>query len=400
MANEINEQAAPAFEAVNELLRKAVRSGDVAGVVAAGATSDGLVYEGAFGTTDISVGAPMLTDTVFWVASMTKAVTAVACMQLVEQGLLHLDQPASDFLPEMASPQILEGFDADGSPRLRSAKKSATVRQLLNHTSGYTYSLWSEELTRYEQATGIPIIFAGKNSAFTVPMEFEPGERWKYGMSSDWVGKLVEAVTNQSLEIYFREKIFLPLGMRDSGFLIGTEHRRRLATAVARQSDGSLQLSPWEPPQRPEFFSGGAGLYSTPKDYMLFLQMLVNGGALDGIQILKPETVAAMMTNQIGDLSAGEMKSVAHVMSKDFDLFPGKPHKWGLSFDINEEPVPGGRSAGSAAWAGALNTHYWVDPVSKVTGALFTQLWPFYDERVVALFAEFERALYKALGKS
>ncbi|MBE7197446.1 MAG: beta-lactamase family protein [Parafilimonas terrae] len=385
----------PGFGAVDALLRDGVDGGAVAGVVALGATADGIVYEGAFG--EAAAGAPMSRDTVFWILSMTKAVTATACMQLVEQGRLGVDQPASDVLPDLASPKVLEGFEADGTPRLRPAKRPVTVRHLLTHTSGYTYSLWSEVLARYEKATGTPVVFSGKNAAFGVPLEFEPGERWQYGMSIDWVGKLVEAISGQCLEDYFRENIFAPLGMRDTGFLIGSEQRRRVAMAMQRQADGSLTPQPYEPPQRPEFFMGGTGLFSTPRDYMAFLRMLLNGGSLDGAQVLRPETVTAMLSNQIGELDVARMVSTQPARSRSFDLFPGAPHKWGFSFDINQRPGPHGRSAGSAAWAGAMNTHYWIDPVRKVAGALFTQVWPFFDDRVVALFNGFEQRLYKAI---
>lgn len=331
------------------------------------------------------------------VACVTMMMTLGHDMQLIEQGRVGVDQLASEILPELASPQVLEGFDGDGSPRLRPAKRPITVRHLLTHTSGYTYSLWSETLARYEQATGTPIVFSGKNAALNVPLEFDPGDRWQYGISLDWIGKLVEAVTGQSLEIYLRENIFAPLDMKDTGFLIGSEQKRRLATAMQREPDGSLTPQPYESPQRPEFFMGGTGLFSTPVDYMAFLQMLVSEGRFNGACILKPETVAAMMRNQIDDLNVEEMVSPVPAKSKSFDLFPGVPHKWGFSFDINEHPGPNGRSAGSAAWAGAMNSHYWIDPVKKVTGAIFTQVWPFYDDDAVSLFGEFERELYTAL---
>ncbi|MDC6134507.1 serine hydrolase, partial [Burkholderia gladioli] len=160
----------------------------------------------------------------------------------------------------MKAPQVLEGFDAAGQPRLRPARRAITVRHLLTHTSGYTYSIWSEALGRYEQVTGMPDIGYSLNGAFAAPLEFEPGERWQYGIGMDWVGKLVEAVTDQSLEVAFRERIFAPLGMRDTGFLIGSAQKRRVATLHRRQADGSLRPEPFETNQRPEFFMGGGGL--------------------------------------------------------------------------------------------------------------------------------------------
>jgi CubicO group peptidase (beta-lactamase class C family) len=386
------------FKAIDADLTAGVSRNDVAGVVALAATRQGLIYEGAFGTANTKTGAPMTADTVFWLLSMTKALTATACMQLIEQGRLRLDDDAAKYLPELAAPQVLEGFAPDGTPRLRPAKRAIKVHHLLTHTSGYTYSIWSEALTRYEQATGMPDIATCRNAAFTAPLEFDPGERWEYGISMDWVGKLVEAVADQSLEVYFRENIFVPLGMKDSGFLIGSAQKKRVATLHNRRADGGLDPAPFEMPQRPEFFMGGGGAFSTPRDYLTFLQALLNGGALDGRRILQADTVASMMQNQIGALNVHQMRSAQAIYSRSFDQFPGQPHKWGLSFDINTQPGPNGRAAGSISWAGLLNCYFWLDPIRQVTGALFTQNLPFYDERVVALYGAFERSLYAGLA--
>ena len=388
------------FGAVDKALHRAVEDRDVAGVVAIGATPNGIAFEGAYGKANIHQGTSMATDTVFWLLSMTKAITATACMQLIEQGRLRLDQTAGDILPQLASPKVLEGFDADGKPRLRPTKRPITVRHLLTHTSGYTYANWSEALTRYEQVTDLPDIATLRNAAFDAPLEFDPGDRWEYGISMDWVGKLVEEVSNQSLEIYFRENIFQPLGMKDSGFLIGSEQKRRVATLFNRQPDGTLAPAPFEMPQRPEFFTGGGGAFSTPQDYMRFLRALLNGGSLGGVHILRPQTVAMMMVNQIGELNVHEMRTAHPEFSNSFDQFPAQPHKWGLSFDINEQPGPNGRSAGSISWAGLLNCYFWLDPVKKVTGAMFTQILPFFDAKVTSLYGEFERGLYNGLERT
>ena len=390
----------PAFATLDLSLRQAVDNGAVAGVVAMGATQRGLVYEGAFGHANPQTGTAMTPDTVFWLLSMTKAITATACMQLIEQGRLSLDQPAGDILPELKSPQVLEGFDTSGQPKLRPARNTLTVRHLLTHTSGFTYSIWSENISQYETVTGMPDIGYSLNGAFKAPLEFEPGERWQYGIGMDWVGKLVEAVTDQSLEVYFREHIFEPLGMKNSGFLISSAQKLRVATMHNRQPDGSLKAAPFETNQRPEFFMGGGGLFSTPRDYMAFLQMLVNGGTFRGERILRADTLAAMFQNHIGELEVTEMKTAQPAWSNSFDQFPGIPHKWGLSFDINTQQGPHGRSAGSISWAGLLNSYFWVDPVRKVAGTLFTQILPFYDPRVVDLYGEFERGLYRGLQRA
>jgi CubicO group peptidase (beta-lactamase class C family) len=386
------------FTSIDETLAQAVASGTVAGIVALAADSRGLIYERATGKRDLAGAAAITQDTVFWLLSMTKAITATACMQLVEQGKLGLDQPMSQVLPELAAPSVLEGFDDSGKPQVRPAKRAITLRHLLTHTSGFTYANWSNQIPRYEKATGMPDIAESRNAAFAAPLEFDPGERWQYGIGMDVVGKIVEAVSDQSLEVYFREHIFEPLGMANTGFLISSAQKQRTATTYARQADGSLEAVPFEMPQRPEFFSGGGGLFATPRDYLAFLRMLLGDGTFNSARILKPQTVAAMRTNQIGDLDVNPLKSSAPVWSNDANLFPGMQQKWGLSFDINTRPGPNGRSAGSYGWAGLLNCYYWVDPAKKVTGAIFTQLLPFYDARVVDLYGAFERGLYIGLA--
>jgi CubicO group peptidase (beta-lactamase class C family) len=388
------------FRTIDTAVDVAVKNGDVSGVVAMAADRKGLIYEGTAGLANQQTHSPMAADTVFWMLSMTKAFTATAAMQLVEQGRLDLNAEAASILPQLKSPMVLEGFDDAGKPKLRPAKRPILVRHLLTHTSGYTYANWSGELQRYETTTGLPDITSLRNVAFDAPLEFDPGERWQYGISLDWVGKLVEQITDQSLEIYFRENIFEPLGMPDSGFLISSKQKTRVATCSSRQADGTLKPMPFEMPQRPEFFMGGGGAFSTPRDYMRFLRALVNGGSLDSVRILRPETVKTMMTNQIGALNVQKMVTAAPTWSNSFDQFPNQKHKWGYSFDINEEPGPNGRSAGSISWAGLLNCYYWVDPVKQVTGAIFTQTLPFYDARIVALFGAFERGFYAGLGSA
>jgi methyl acetate hydrolase len=380
----------PALARIDQALREAVVAGTVGGVVAIGATDRGVVYEGSFG--------PSVTaDSVFWIASMTKAITAAACMQLVEQGKLQLEQPMGKLLPQLESPKVLEGFDANGAPKLRPAKRPITLRHLLTHTAGFTYSTWSQPMTQYEKVTGTPFIGEGQNASFTAPLEFDPGDRWQYGINIDWVGKAVEAVSDQSLEVYFRENILAPLGMTDTGFLLGSAQKKRVAQMYNRKTDGSLAPMDFEMPQRPEFFMGGGALFSTPRNYIAFLQMLLHEGTFNGARVLKPETVALMRQNHIGDLNVTTLKTVDPAISNDADLFPAMQQKWGLSFDINMQPGPAGRSAGSVAWAGLFNTYFWLDATKRVTGTIMTQLLPFADPEVLRLFVEFEKGLYNSL---
>jgi len=394
----VGRAAAPQSHAqIDAVLRRATEAGEVPGVVAVAATDKGVLYEGAFGTRDLAKGPAMTLDTVFRLASMTKAVTSVAAMQLVEQGRLQLDQPIGNVLPELSAPQVLEGFDESGAPRLRPAKRPITLRLLLTHTAGFGYEFLNADLIRYVKASGTPSTSTGKLASLRQPLVFDPGDRWEYGINIDWAGRAVEAVSGQPLEVYFREKIFAPLGMSDTDYAISSAQQSRLVGAHQRKPDGSLEPIPVTDPPWREFWSGGGGLYSTGRDYLVFLQMLMHQGAFNGVRLLRPETVALMGKNQIGDINAGVAKTAMPQRSNDFDFFPGIPCKWGLGYMINTEPGPNGRSAGSVTWAGIYNTYYWLDPQKHVAGVILTQILPFADDRAVRLYGEFERGIYDAL---
>src|SRR6266849_3326086 len=295
------EDAMQTLPQIDQVLRKGIDAGDVPGIVAMAATRDGPVYEGAFGKRALPEGPAMTADSVFWIASMTKAITTTAAMQLVERGKLALDSPISPVLPELKSPKVLEGFDPSGEPRLRAAKRPITLRHLVTHTAGFGYDIWSPDLLRYKEKKGIPSITTCENLALTTPLTFDPGEKWDYGINIDWVGKAVEAVSGKRLEAYLRDRILAPLGMTDTGFVLRADQRARLAAMHARGPDGTLQAIPFELPQEPEFFMGGGGLHGTARDYLRFLNMILGGGTLDGVEILKRETVREMAQNNIGD---------------------------------------------------------------------------------------------------
>jgi CubicO group peptidase (beta-lactamase class C family) len=375
-------------------LRRAAESGDVPGVVAAAATADGVIFEGAFGTRSLATGAPMTADTVVSIASMTKAITAACAMQQVERGKLSLDGDLGALVPELARVQVLEGFDTDGRPRLRAPKRAITLRHLLTHTAGYSYDMWNGDIVRYMEVSGTPSIFSCQNAALALPLIADPGEKWEYGISIDWAGKAVEAASGQKLDGYMQENLLGPLGMTDTAFKIGDMQRKRLAGMHARTPEGLVSID-MEFPQNPEFHMGGGGLYSTVGDYLKFTQMILHGGKLNGVEVLRPETVATMSRNAMGDLVCTPMKAVVLSASNDVDFVAGM--KWGLSFMINPAPMPTGRAAGSLAWAGLANSYYWIDPVRKVTGVFATQILPFYDEKAVKAFEGFETAVYRAL---
>ncbi len=383
---------------IDQLLSDAVESERVPGVVALAANDKGPIYSGAFGARSLANPQNGMTlDSVFWIASMTKAVTTTAALQMVEQGKLKLDQPASEILPELASPQVLEGFDATGAPQLRPAKRPVTLRQLLTHTAGYTYDIWNENTGRYEKYANLPGIITCKDDALKTPLAFDPGDRWEYGINIDFAGKMVEKVSGERLESYFREHIFEPIGMADTSFKLNTSQRDRIVAMHARGADGSMKPIEFEMPQEPEFFMGGGGLYSTGPDYLKFVRMFLNRGSLDGKTVLRPETVAVMAQNQIGNLNVVVLKTVAPGSSADAEFFPGIVKKWGLGFMINTETAPTGRSPGSLAWAGLGNTYFWIDPSKNVAGVILMQLLPFADPQALQTFAEFEGGVYKTV---
>lgn len=384
---------------IDQVLRRASDAGEIPGVVAMAGTSREVIYQGAFGKRDLSKDQPMTTDSVFWIASMTKAVTSAAAMQLVEQGKLSLDEPIGKLLPDLANPQVLEGFGSDGAPKLRAAKGPITLRQLMTHTAGFCYDIWNGDMAAYLEKTGTPGVTTCKNAALKTPITSDPGTRWEYGTNIDFVGKAVETASGQKLDAYLRDQMFAPLGMTDTAFKISASMRERLVGAHARGPDGSLTPMPFELEQEPEFHMGGGGLYGTARDYLTFTQMILNKGRGNGHQVLKPETVALMGQNHIGDLNMTKMTTSAPPYSNDVDLYPDMPKKWGLSFMINTAKTPEGRSAGSLAWAGLANTYYWIDPARDVAGVILMQVLPFADHKCLETFAGFERGVYAALDE-
>ena len=381
---------------IDQVLRQKCEAKEIPGAVAIAATGNQIIYQGAFGKRDLGKEDAMTADSVFWIASMTKAVTSAGAMQLVEQGKLSLDEPIGKLLPDLASPQVLEGFDANGEPKLRPARTPITLRNLMTHTAGFCYHLWSADMAKYLQKTGLPDITTCKNDALKIPVMTDPGTRWEYGINIDFIGKAVEAISGKRLDAYLRDHLFSPLGMNDTGFKITDAQRQRLVGMHARTPDGLVPI-PFELEQDPEFHMGGGGLYSTAGDYIKFTQMILNKGSGNGNQVLKPETIGLMSQNQMGELNVNKMVSADPALTNDVDLYPDMVKKWGLSFLINTAKTPEGRSAGSLAWAGLANSYFWIDPARDVTGVILMQLLPFGDGKCLEAFAGFERGIYDGL---
>lgn len=377
---------------MDDALEGAVEAGVIPGVVALAADENGVTYQGAFGKRALGGDADMTLDTLFFIASMTKTVTAVAAMQLVEQGQVTLDEPLGERAPELASMRVLDGFDADGQAKLRPARGPITLRQLLTHTAGYTSSAFNVTMLRWTEQNAQAIVDGGPRAILTAPLVFDPGTGWAYS-SMDWVGQIVEIVSGQRLDQYVYEHVTGPLAMTDSRFHFEPVADPRLASMHHRHPDGTLEVIPFHFAQTPELVRAG-GLHSTGPDYLRFVRMLIGQGSLEGTQILKPETVVDMARNQMGDLDMPVMRTYTPALSNDFDPFPGMQKKWGLGFVINTERSRWGRSAGSLAWGGLANTYFWIDPTKRVGGVIMTQILPFGDPMVLETFGRFERAVY------
>jgi methyl acetate hydrolase len=380
--------------ALQEALDLAVASGKIAGAVATTGSASAVRETAMAGSANPATGAAITADSIFQIASMTKAVTSVAAMQLVEQGRIGLDSPLGDAVPDLADPQVIDGFGEDGSVRLRAAKRPITLRHLLSHTSGFGYDFMSADLLRSRGPGGPPT--PGTLDSIKGPLLFDPGDNWNYGVSTDWAGRVVEAITGEPLGAGFERTVCGPLGMVDTGFDLADDKADRLVALQLRQPDGSLAPMPMAIGGGPtrEFDAGGAGLYSTASDYLRFVRMLLNGGTLDGVQLLKAETVAEMTRNQIGNLRAGQMESVMPMLALPGELFPDQHCGWSLGFLINPEPGHSGRAAGSQAWAGIANSYYWFDPANDVATVLMMQFLPFGDEAALETLWAVERAVY------
>jgi methyl acetate hydrolase len=385
-------------QALDKVLGAGVAAGAVPGVVAALTNREGTIYEAAFGERVLGQGAAMTPDTVVWIASMTKAITSVAAVQLVERGKLDLDAPAQAVVPRIAETQVLTGFDKAGNPTFRAPKRPITLRHLLTHSAGFSYEIWNTDIQKVQAALGIPGITDCKEKALATPLLFDPGERWEYGINIDWAGKMVEAVSGKKLGAYLQDNLLGPLGMTSTAFRISADMRQRLAGIHLRGADGQLAPFAFEIPQEPEFEMGGGGLYGTAGDYLKFLRMVLNGGQLGGERVLRPESVASLSLNHMGTNRVSLLKA-AIPLTNDAEFFPGTQKSWSLAFQINHERLPTGRPAGGLMWAGLANSYYWIDPSNGVAGAYLTQIFPFADAKSLPLYYAFETAVYDNLGK-
>lgn len=369
---------------VETLLAKGIATRGIPCVAAVAADSKRELFGGAAGARDGSSGPAVTIDSLFMIASMGKAFTSVAAMQLVDQGKVTLDEPIARRLPQLEKARVLEGFDSRGRPRLRGVRKAITLRHLLTHTSGLAYALWDSRIADWEKRT------SPETRARVTALAFEPGTAWQYGTGIDYAGYLVEALSGMSLEQYFQRHLFQPLGMQDTSFLLPPEKLERLVTMHRRQPGGALKADERKAPAPRKTFSGGGGEYSTCRDYVKFMQMMLGKGG----GILSPESVAVLSNDIAKGRRAGVLRSTNPASSSNLDVQPGHANYQTPGFITNPDAHEGGRAAGSLAWGGIANTYFWIDPAKDRCGVIMMQYYPFADKEALGLFNEFERAVY------
>jgi CubicO group peptidase (beta-lactamase class C family) len=382
---------------IDQVLRGAVDNGAVPHVAAIAADADGVFYEGAAGVRH-GEGAPqpVSTSTHFRIMSMTKMVATVAALQQAERGGLDLLAPVEKYVPEFAELQVLEGFDGD-TPRLRAPRSKATVKQLITHTSGLSYWFWNADLMKYEKVTGTPNVVPGDMAAFQAPLVADPGTRFEYGINTDWLGRVVEAVAGTTLDVVIKEGVTGPLGMDDTMFALDEARQANKTPVHVKDADGKWTSAGNILPDNPQWWAGGHGLHSTPRDYIRFERALLRGGELDGVRILSPQTVDAAFTGQLdGAPMPTEITTADAPITDTLKLGPG--WTWGYGLLLNTQDVPGARRAWTGAWAGLFNTHFFIDRTTGICASIYTNSLPFITEHEAwKLYGDFEAALYAAL---
>lgn len=384
------------LERIDNMIQQYADSGWIAGAVGFISRDGKVVYEKAFGVSDLNSKAEMKTDDIFRIASQTKAITSVAAMMLFEEGKFLLDDPVSKYIPEFANPVVLDKYNPqDTTFTTVPAKREITIRDLMTHTSGIDYAgIGSQNMRAIYAKVGIPTGFVSEKLNLgdkirllgKMPLVHQPGERFTYGLNSDVLGYLVEVVSHQSLSDFMHYHIFDPLGMNDTYFYLPDSKKDRLVKVAGEDRNHNLVNTSGTtegalidyPLFDGTYFSGGAGLSSTIEDYAKFLQMMLNKGEYNGQRLLSRRTVELMTCNQIGSLNVGR-------------------DKFGLGFEITTESGQAelGMSEGSFAWGGYFGTTYWVDPKERIVGLLFTQHSPFRHGEIQD---KFKAMVYQALN--
>ncbi len=376
--------------AISRFLGDVVARGDVPGIVAIVVAPDKVLYHEAFGRMNVAQNAPMTKDAIFRIASMTKAVTSVGVMQLVEQGKVGLDDDASKYIPRLKAPQVLTKVDAAaGTYETRPASGPITIRRLLTHMSGIGYS-WSDPGLAVAQKK------TGATNDSELPLVNDPGAQWTYGASTRVLGDVIEKVSGERIDAYLEAHVLGPLGMRDTTYTVPKGKYARVVT-INQKANGKITETQ-NPDPLPATIRGDGGLFSTAADYSRFVRMILNKGELDGVRILRESTVAEMSQNQIGTVRVRLQPTADALRTKPYPLGAGED-QWGFGFQIAapQSPSRSMRSPGSMSWAGLNNTFYWIDPHKQVGAVILMQMLPFYDDGAIQALQGFEERVYQNL---
>lgn len=374
-------------ESLDKILQEAVKSQKLPGVVALVTNRDSVMYHSAFGVMDAAGKDSMKKDALFFIASMTKPITSLGIMMLVEDGELALDDPVAKYLSDFDSRRVLVSVNtADSTASTRPAARPATIRDLLRHTSGLGYTFSSPKLLKWTQISG--------RTALKQPLLHDPGEKWTYGSSTYFLGQIIEKVSGESLPKFLSTHIFNPIGMTDTSFDLAESDYNRMV-ALYQSSDSVLQGRPPARPYQPTI-RGDYGLLSTADDYGRFLRLVLGGGKTDGVRLVTRETMAKMTRDHLLDITVTEQLTANPIISKSFPIGAGQDG-FGLGFQISKDVNSTSRAPGSLSWAGLYNTHFWIDPTNDLGVVLMTQVIPFYDERIMEVLTEFEHTLYQDL---
>lgn len=381
----------PSSAAIDAYLTSVVRETRIPGIVALVVDADGVVYTGAFGRQNVAAGVPMAADSIFRIASMTKPVTSVAVMMLVQEGDIGLDDPVSDYLPAFEDLTVIENFNAaDKTYTTRPATTSMTVRHLLTHTSGLGYG--------FSNPTLAALVGGDPGASVTrFPLLHDPGTRWTYGESTRVLGSLVEEVSGQPLDEFMTERIFIPLGMSDTFYTVPAPKVGRVVTVHRTTPEGLVETP--NPAEITAPVYGDGGLHSTAADYAKFIQLFLNNGrAPNGVRLLSEASVALMGENHIGAIFVEQQPAALPALTEPFPLGAGRD-KFGLGFEITGPHTDRfARSPGSMSWAGIFNTEFWIDPARGIGGVLLMQYLPFYDGAAIETLQGFEHRVYEGLA--
>ncbi|MCW8039053.1 MULTISPECIES: serine hydrolase domain-containing protein [Acinetobacter] len=366
----------------------------VAGVVAGVTNRDQTLYLNHAGERDISTHAAMTNDSVFAIFSTTKAITTTVALQQYEKGLLDLDAPAKEYIPEIGQLEVLHGFDPQGKPILQAPKIDVTTRMLLLHTAGMGYDFFNPEYQKLTSEHGYPSVITSSKASLKTPLLFEPGTQWEYGSNIDWAGLVTEKIGGKRLGQLMQEQIFNPLEMNDTAFTLTPSMLKRRASMHHRQPDGSLIAdSDFLLPQEPEVHMGGHGLYSTVSDYLKFIRLWLNRGEVNGQRLLQESTLELALNNGLADIAMKNLPGSIPTLSNDVNIYPEAEKGWTLGFMVNEQVTDSGRPAGTIGWCGLANLYYWIDIKNNIGGYWATQTLPFVDPTAYNGFLAFEKAV-------